>query len=44
MFFQDIYDVKKALLVAGRCLCRFGVVLVWRNREAGSFFFEFSLD
>ena len=38
MFPQIIFDVQKALLVAGRCLCRFGIMLVWRNREAGSIF------
>ena len=38
MFSQNINDVKKALLVAGRCLCCFGVMVLWRNWEAESFF------
>jgi hypothetical protein len=38
MFSQNIFDVQKAMLVAGRCLCCFGVMLVWRNGETGSIF------
>ena len=38
IFFQNIYDVKKVLPIAARCLFCFGVMLVWRNREAGLIF------
>ena len=38
IFPQNISHAKKALLVAGWGLCCFSVMLVWRNREAGSFF------
>ena len=40
IFFQNISDVKKALLVAGRGLCCSSVMLDWCNREAGSFFLD----